>query len=86
MFQQLWPIHEIGGRRLDFTEQFLGLIIPMAALLVVAHTQWNEGVRFGRISFCPFGPCGMQAGLAPFRMVDMRVSKARPRIASGMPG
>jgi hypothetical protein len=44
VLEQLRPVHEIGGRRFAVAEKFLGLIIPMAAILVIANTKRDDGI------------------------------------------
>src|SRR5437016_1683959 len=49
MFQKLVAVQEISPDCLALAEKFFGLVIPMAALLVVARAQWHHGVRLRRI-------------------------------------
>ena len=49
MLHQLVGPHEVGPQCLALAEELLGLVVPVAAFLVVALAQGDDGVRLGRI-------------------------------------
>ncbi len=49
MLHQLFAVHEPGPHCLTLTEKLFGLIIPVAALLVIARAERHHRVRLGWI-------------------------------------
>src|SRR5271157_5500720 len=49
VLHQLVGSQKVGANGLALAEELLGLVVPVAALLVVALAKGNDGVRLGRI-------------------------------------
>ncbi len=48
LHQLVWP-QKVGSQRLPAAEQLLGLVVPVAALFVVALAERDDRIRLGRI-------------------------------------